>query len=68
VSAKEFKNGYGAGHNSITSEATFQIRQRRLKSDYRFKGHRVVSGDKVTLILNGRADSNNNGDILTGPA
>jgi hypothetical protein len=33
----KFKNGYDAEHNSITSEAVFQTRQKRLKSDYIFK-------------------------------
>jgi hypothetical protein len=52
VSAKEFKNGYDAEHNHITSEPMFETRQEILKSDYSFKVHRVVSGDKVTVILN----------------
>jgi hypothetical protein len=65
VSAKEFKNGYDAEHNSITSEAMFQTRQKRLESDYSFKEHRVLSGHKVRVIFNGKADSKSNGDSLT---
>jgi hypothetical protein len=68
VSAKEFKNVYDADHNSIPSEAMFQTRQKRLKSEHSFKEHRVVSGTKITLIRNGEVDSNNIGDTLTGPA
>jgi hypothetical protein len=30
-----------------------------------FEVHRIVSGDKVTVILNGKLDSNNNVDTLT---
>jgi hypothetical protein len=67
VRAKEFKNGYNAEHNSITLEVMFQTRQKRLQSDYSFEVHRIVSGDKVTVILNGKEDSNNNVVTLTGP-
>jgi hypothetical protein len=60
---KEFKNGYDAEHNSITSEVMFETRQRRLKSDYSSNGHRAVSGDKVTLILYGRVDYRKLNDV-----
>jgi hypothetical protein len=67
VSAKEFKSGYDAEHNSITSEAMFQTRQKRLKTDYSFKEHRAVSGHEITMTLNGNVDSKHKGDTLTGP-
>jgi hypothetical protein len=47
VRAKQFKNEYYAEHNGITSEAMFQTSQRRFKSHYNFKEHRVVSGNKL---------------------
>jgi hypothetical protein len=67
VSAKGFKNEYAEQHNGITSEAVFQTRQTTLKSDYSFQEHRIVSGNKVTLILNRKVDLNNNCGTLTGP-
>jgi hypothetical protein len=57
LSAEQFKN------NSVTSGTTFQARQKTLKSDYNFKKHRVVSGNKVTVLFNEKAYSTNNGDI-----
>jgi hypothetical protein len=65
LSAKKFKNGYDAEHNSITSEAVFQTRQEKLTSYYSFEEHRVVSGHEMTAIFNGKADSKNNGDTST---
>jgi hypothetical protein len=59
-------SGYDSEHNGITSEVMFQTRQKRFKPDYSFK-ETVFSGNKVTLIRNGRVDSNNNGGTLTGP-
>ncbi|XP_023722931.1 uncharacterized protein LOC111872899 [Cryptotermes secundus] len=64
VSAKNFKNGYDAKHESNTSEVMFQRRERRFKSDCSFKENRIVSGDSVTLVLTGKGDSNND-DTLT---
>ncbi|XP_033610388.1 uncharacterized protein LOC111872077 isoform X2 [Cryptotermes secundus] len=45
VSAKNFNNDCDAEHKSNTSEAMFQRRKRRFKSDYSFKENRIVSGD-----------------------
>jgi hypothetical protein len=58
ISAKQLNNGHYAQHSGINPEAMFHTRQRRSHSN--FKEHRVVSGNKVTLMLHRKVDSNNN--------
>jgi hypothetical protein len=52
---------YDGEDSTVTSEDVYQTGQKRLKSDFSFKEHRIVCGTEVTLILK------NNGDILTEP-
>jgi hypothetical protein len=63
LSAEQFKNKSDAKNNSITSGTRFQARQKTLKSEYDFKQHGVVSGNKATVPFNEKAYSTKNGDI-----
>lgn len=67
ISVKQFKNGFEVENNSATSEARFQTRQKRFKSDYSFEEDRVVCHDKGTVLFNKKVDSKNNGDTFAEP-
>jgi hypothetical protein len=47
---------------------SFQARQKTLKSGYNFKRDRAVHGNKVTVLLNEKVASTNNGNTLADPA
>jgi hypothetical protein len=61
ISVKQLKNGFKVENNTPTSEARFQTRQKRFKSDYSFEEDRDVCHDKGNKV-----DSKNNGDTLAG--
>jgi hypothetical protein len=67
-SAKQYKNQSNVKNKSAISGARFQARQKTLKSDYNFKEHRVVRGNKVTVLFDERKDSTKYGDTSEDPA
>lgn len=67
ISVKQFKNGFKVDNNGATSEARFQTRQKRFKSDYSSEEDKVVCRDKSTVAFNKKVDSKNNGDTLAEP-
>jgi hypothetical protein len=67
ISVKEIKNGFRVENNSATSEARFQTRQKRFKSDYNFEEDKVVCRDKGTSLFSKKMDSKNNANTLAEP-
>lgn len=66
ISVKQFKNGFKVENNGVTSEARFQTRQKRFKSDYSLEEDRVVY-NKGTVLFNKKVDSKNNGETSAEP-
>lgn len=60
-------NQFDVENNNATSEARFQIRQKRFASDYNSEEDRVVCGDEETVLRNRRTDLKSDGDTASEP-